>query len=131
MNRNNIWIHITIAAVIITMAAVFGQINRWEKSLKIGDVRVDTTPVKKASKTHDAAVDVLVRFKPGVSFDRIRQIAARNNDRLDDEIESVNGLVSLDDMDDANASLVAEQYEKMTDLVSYAEVNGQVSFYDP
>jgi thermitase len=131
MNRNNIWIHITIAAVIITIAAVFGQINRWEKSLKIGDVRVDTMPAKKPSKTHDPAVDVLVRFRPGVSFDRIRQIAARNNDRLDDEIESVNGLVSLDDMDDANAASVAEQYAKMTDLVSYAEVNGQISFDDP
>ncbi|MEP7211947.1 MAG: S8 family peptidase [Acidobacteriota bacterium] len=131
MNRNNIWIHITIAAVVITFAAVFGQINRWERSLTIGDVRVDTTSAKKPSKAHDPEVDVLVRFKPGVSFDRIRQIAARNNDRLDDEIEAVNGLVSLDDMDDANAASVAAQYAAMTDLVSYAEVNGQVSFDDP
>jgi len=131
MNRNNIWIHITIAAVVVTIAAVLGQINRWEKSLKIGDVRVDVTPAKKASRNHDSAVDVLVRFRPGVSFDRIRQIAARNNDRLDDETESVNGLISLDDMDDADASTVAAQYAAMTDLVSYAEVNGQISFDDP
>src|SRR6476620_2143955 len=130
MNRNNIVIHITIAAVIVTMAAVLGQINRWEKSLTIGDVRVDATPARQA-EPHDSAVDVLVRFKPGVSYDRIRQIAARNNDRLDDEIESVNGLVSLDDMDDADASTVAAQYAAMTDLVSYAEVNGQVSLDDP
>jgi subtilisin family serine protease len=131
MNRNNIWIHITVAVVIITIAAVLGQINRWEKSLEIGDVRVDVTPVKRAARNHDPAADVLVRFKPGVSFNRIKQIAANNNDRLDDEIESVNGLVSLDDMDDADATVVAAQYAAMSDLVQYAEVNGQVSFDDP
>ena len=130
MNRNNIWIHITIAVVVVTIAAVLGQINRWEKSLRIGDVRVDTTPVRPI-REHDPAVDVLVKFRPGVSVDRIRQIAAANNDRLDDEIEAVHGLVSLDDMDDADAASVAAQYSRMTDLVTYAEVNGQVSLDDP
>lgn len=130
MNRSNIWIRITVAVVIVTIAAVLGQINRWEKSLTIGDVRVDTTQTK-SRMNHDPEVDVLVRFRPGITLDRIRQIASGNNDRLDDEIESVGGLVSLDDMDDADPASVAAQYSAMTDLVAYAEVNGRVSLDDP
>ena len=130
MNRNNIWIHITIAVVVVTIAAVLGQINRWEKSLRVGDVKVVDT-MSRVSAKHDPAADVLIKFRPGVSLDRIRQIASRNNDRLDDEIEAVNGLVSLDDMDDADASVVAAQYSRMSDIVLYAEVNGQVSLDDP
>ena len=30
MNRNNIWIHISIAVVVMTLAAVLGQISLWE-----------------------------------------------------------------------------------------------------
>jgi hypothetical protein len=112
MNRNNIWIHITIAVVVVTIAAVLGQINRWEKSLRVGDVKVVDT-MSRVSAKHDPAADVLIKFRPGVSLDRIRQIASRNNDRLDDEIEAVNGLVSLDDMDDADASVVAAQYRPL------------------
>ena len=33
MNRNNIWIHIGIAVVLITIAAVLGQIDRWRAAL--------------------------------------------------------------------------------------------------
>ena len=33
MNRNNIWIHVGIAVVVITLAAVLGQIRLWENSL--------------------------------------------------------------------------------------------------
>ena len=32
MNRNNIWIHICIAVVLVTMAAVWGQIRRWQSN---------------------------------------------------------------------------------------------------
>lgn len=33
MNRNNIWIHVGIAVVVITLAAVLGQIRLWENKL--------------------------------------------------------------------------------------------------
>ena len=29
MNRNNIWVHIVLAVVLIGLAAVAGQISRW------------------------------------------------------------------------------------------------------
>jgi hypothetical protein len=32
MNRNNFWIHLGIAVVVITFAAVLGQISRWQYS---------------------------------------------------------------------------------------------------
>ena len=35
MNRNNIWIHIGIAVILITLAAVLGQIGRWRAALRI------------------------------------------------------------------------------------------------
>ena len=50
---------------------------------------------------------MLVRFKPGVSISEIKRIAVRNNDILEDEIESVNGLVSIDDLDNTNAETTA------------------------
>ena len=34
MNRNNIWIHIGLAVVLITLAAVLGQLGRWQGSLR-------------------------------------------------------------------------------------------------
>lgn len=134
MNRNNIWIHITIAVVVVTLAAVLGQINRWEKSLRVGDVSVveqaqKPNIVKTVMKTADVP-EILVRFRPGTDLGRIKEIAARNNDRLDDEIESVNGLVSIDDLDDADPALVAAEYSGISG-VEYAEVNGQLAFDDP
>ena len=102
MNRTNMWIHIGIAVVWITMAAVLGQIGRWRVALH-GPERQQTlrsedelTPVKTKL---DGKPEVLVRFKPGVSLDRIRNIASANHDRLVDEIESVSGLSVIDDLD--------------------------------
>ena len=71
-------------------------------------------------KTRPVAVrnqaEVLVRFRPGVTLDEIRQIAARNNDAVEDEIESVNGLTAIDDLDNADPVAVAEQYSKMANV---------------
>src|SRR5687768_7607994 len=98
MNRNNIWIHIGIAVVLVTLAAVMGQIRRWENSLQ--SARSTTTDsVRTGPRSVERAVDhgepeVLVKFKPGVDLDQIRKIAASNNDLIEDEIESVKGLVS-------------------------------------
>ena len=124
MNRNNIWIHIGIAVVIVTMAAVLGQIRRWENSLRAmrnqsGDVtKTVPKPASLKRSASDSEPEVLVRFRPGVSLSQIKNLAARNNDRVEDEIESVKGLVAIDDLDNADASAVAQQYSAMTDLVS-------------
>src|SRR5829696_336220 len=112
MNRNNIWIHIGIAVVLITLAAVLGQIRVWENSLRSAkSVPRDTKPTISRPATRPGAdssePEVLVRFKPGVSVADIRRIAARNNDILEDEIESVRGLVAIDDVDNADAASTA------------------------
>ena len=129
MNRNNIWIHVTVAVVAITFAAVLGQIRRWESGLRA----VDSTPPEievSERPEHDAAPEVLVKFKPGVSLQRIRALASLNNDRVDDEIEAVNGLVFLDDMDDASVESVVAQYRGRAD-VEYAEANVRIELDDP
>lgn len=129
MNRNNIWIHVGIAVVLITLAAVLGQIRLWENSLQ--STAPTTSETKKAvltpsHRTDSSEPEVLVRFKPGVSLTEIKRLAARYNDSVDDEIESVSGLVSIDDFDNANADDVAAQYAAMSNLVEYAQPNYEI-----
>src|SRR6187399_953302 len=97
MNRGNFWIRITVVAIVVTFAAVIGQIERLRNSLRVQPqetpVVVDDKRPRPPKKPRvESEPEVLVRFKPGISIDAIRQIAGRSNDRLDDEIESVNGL---------------------------------------
>lgn len=134
MNRNNIWIHVSIAVVLVTIAAVLGQVDRWRTSLKVSDVTKRPSTVEKTVdlKTDANSVpEVLVRFKPGVSLDQVRSIAAENNDRLSDEIESVAGLTVIDDLDNAAAEAVAQQYSEMVGLVDYAEPNYRIELDEP
>jgi len=135
MNRNNIWIHVGIATVLIAIAAVLGQIERWKVSLHSSSVALQTQIDKRAGgddpivKNHKP--EVLVRFKHGVSVTQMRDIAARHNDDLTDEIESVAGLTVIDDLDNADAETVAQAYASMKDLVLYAEPNATVSIDCP
>ena len=134
MNRSNIWIHVGIAVVVVALAAVLGQIERWKTGLRTQD----TTPTKTATKAvtvsrsvADGEPEVMVRFKSGVSLTDIKRVAANNNDRVEDEIEAVNGLVSIDDLDNADAVDVAKQYESMSELVAYAQPNWEIRLDDP
>lgn len=134
MNRSNIWIHVGIAVVVVALAAVLGQIERWKSGLKTHD----TTPIKIAPKaptiartSSDNEPEVMVRFRSGVSLTDIKKLAAKNNDRVEDEIEAVNGLISIDDLDNANAADVAKQYEAMSELVAYAEPVQEIRLDDP
>lgn len=136
MNRNNIWIHIGLAVVLITMAAVLGQIGRWRSSLesfnrapsKIAKADPNVRPIIRTAG--EGEPEVLVRFHPDVTSEEIARITARLNDRVEDEIEIVNGLVAIDDLDDADAAEVAAQYASMTDRVLYAEPNFRIEL-DP
>ncbi len=134
MNRNNIWIHIGIAVVIVTLAAVLGQVGRWETSLKAPKI-ARTTSVAEAERERRDAVsaepEVLVRFKSGVSLDEIRRVAALNNDSVEDNIEYVKGLVSIDDLDDKDAEATVRQYAAMSDLVEYAQTNEEIRLDPP
>ncbi|MBV9217263.1 MAG: S8 family serine peptidase [Acidobacteria bacterium] len=132
MNRNNIWIHVGLAVVLVTLAAVLGQIERWKTALHTNDGT--TPPVQKQKIKSDAVQkgvpEVLVRFKPGFGLDKVRALAAANHDKVYDEIESVDGLAVIDDLDDADPATVAAQYAALPG-VEYAEPNFRINLDDP
>ena len=130
MNRNNIFIHIALALVLILVAAFAGQLSRWRKQLKT-NVRIVPAEKKQPTSAEEIALsetrsfgrpEVLVKFKSGVSRSTIESLTSRFNDRIEDSIENVAGLESIDDLDNADASTVAAQYRAMPE-VEYAEPN--------
>ena len=134
MNRNNIWIHVGLAVVLITMVAVVGQIERWETSLRTPGLKQAQALEKRAADQKRNATttpELFVRFKPGVSLQKIREITSANHDVLADNIESVRGLTTIDDLDNADAESVASHYRAMSDFVAYAEPNFQIKLEDP
>lgn len=134
MNRSNIWVHFGIAVVLIALAAVIGQIDRWKAGLRVKDTTPARPTVRIPATSRSSAEsepEVLVRFRSGLTVEDIKRIASRSNDRVEDEIESVSGLVAIDDLDNADASDVARQYEAMADYVVYAEPNYEIRLDDP
>lgn len=134
MNRSNIWIHLGIALVIIGIAAIVGQLRNWQVNVsQQNEIRSESQsrPIAVKRSASDSEPEVLVKFRPGVNAAEIRKITAKNNDRIEDTIEIVNGLVSIDDLDNLDADTVAEQYKKMSDLVEYAEINFKIELDDP
>ena len=129
MDRHNIWIHIGLACVLVTFAAVLGQMDRWRASLSVNS---EKDPIIKTTGTAKDATspELIVRFRPGTSLDKIRETAAINNDRLTDEIESVPGLTVIDDLDDADAAQTAAEYAERADVL-YAELNHAIALDAP
>ncbi len=131
MNRKNIWIHICIASVVITTAAILGQINRWETGLRTAATTqtIRVAPPKNVAVQRlydDNAHEVLVKFRPKVTQQQISDLTAKMNDAVEDKYESVNGLEAIDDLDGMDAKTVAEQYSRMSDIVEYAEANNTI-----
>jgi thermitase len=129
MNRQNIWIHLGLALSLIAVAAVIGQIRSWERSetntsSDKNQVFTQTEGKKACAMTRsaqDKEPEVLVKFRSNVNLSEISKIVARKNDVLEDEIEALNGLVSIDDLDSRPAEQVAEEYKRMNEFVEYAE----------
>ncbi|HMM79106.1 MAG TPA: S8 family serine peptidase [Pyrinomonadaceae bacterium] len=133
MNRSNIWIHVGLAVVLVSFAAVLGRIDRMASSLKAGRrTNIERqAPAIRMPRTNERSIpEVLVRFKTSTTLDRIREIALQNNDRVDDEIEAVKGLVVIDDLDDSDAEAVARQYAGLPSVL-YAEPNLQIKLDEP
>lgn len=134
MNRSNIWVRIAVVGIVVVFAAVLGQIRRWQ-SAPLPRVEVDQTspqrPKTTARTEKDAEPEVLVRFKPGVKLADIKRITGRFNDRVEDNLESVKGLVAIDDLDGADMDSVARQYTALTELVDYAEPNAVIRLEEP
>ena len=70
--------------------------------------------------------EILVKFRAGVSLDTIEQITNRFNDRIQDEIEAVPGLVTIHDPDSGDARALSAQYSVLPE-VEYAEPNYEIS----
>jgi len=134
MNRNNFFIHLALALVLILVAAFAGQLSRWRKQWKSHIVIVPSTEKKKPSTAEDIALsdtrsfgrpEVLVKFKDGVSQETIDQLTARLHDRVEDRIENAEGWTAIDDIDNADASTVVNEYLQLAE-VEYAEPNFEI-----
>ncbi len=127
MNRQNFWIHLMLAAILIVAAAILGQLRRWQSDIERFKPTTANKPTKQNRTKKDREPEVLVRFRSDVSLSEIKKIAVKLNDIVEDEIESVKNLVAIDDLDGLSAEQVAEEYRKMADLVLYAEPNYEIS----
>jgi subtilisin family serine protease len=127
MNRQNFFGHLALALTIILVAAFAGQLRRWERHRKDVAKRpyIDRgySPSRGGPVRGERVPEVLVRFRDGVDDAEIREITEKLNDRVEDAIESVDGLTAIDDLDGVDPQSVADQYKKMTGTVEYAEVN--------
>jgi thermitase len=132
MNRQNFLGHLALALTLVLVAAFAGQVRHWQHDWK-GEPHTGrlvfggATPAQPrgtgAGAVEHERAEVLVRFRSGTSLEQVRKLAAHLNDRLEDEIESVDGLAVIEDEDGLDAQSVADQYNKLTDFVVYAEPN--------
>ena len=136
MNRNNFLPHIALALVLILVAAFAGQLKRWQGQLKhharimpVADktrIPVTTEDIALSERRELNAPELMVKFKPGISLDRIINIAADHHDRVEDSIEAVPGLEAIDDLDDANVQETVAEYRRLPE-VEYAEAVTEIS----
>jgi len=130
MNRNNFLPHVALALILILVAAFAGQLRKWQTQWK-SRVRIIPAEEKRREpinniesapfETREAnAPEVMVKFKPGVSEEAIERITQGLHDQVEDEIEAVPGLDAIDDLDNADAETVANEYRKLPE-VEYAE----------
>jgi len=135
MNRNNIFIHIALALVLILVAAFAGQLNRWRNQWKSQVRIVPTSEKKQPSTTEEIALsetrsfsrpEVLVKFKSGVSNETIETLTSRLHDRVEDRIENIAGWTAIDDLDNADPNAIVAEYSRFEE-VEYAEPNFEIS----
>jgi len=130
MNRNNFLPHVALALILILVAAFAGQLRKWQTQWK-SRVRIIPAEEKRREPINNIesapfepreanAPEVMVKFKPGVSEEAIDRITQSLHDKVEDEIEAVPGLDAIDDLDNADAETVANEYRKLPE-VEYAE----------
>lgn len=135
MNRNNFFIHLALALVLVLVAAFAGQLSRWRKQWK-NQVRIVPATEKKVPVTSEEIAlgetrnfgrpEVLVKFKSGVSSEAIDALTARLGDRVEDRLENAEGWQAIDDLDNADAASIVAQYSQLPE-VEYAEPNYEIN----
>jgi subtilisin family serine protease len=133
MSRNRFWIHLTIALVLVLVAAFAGAVRKWQKHRRLAPAPYSSSQ-QRDDRTDDAdetdqqtnpKAEILVRFRPGVTQSAIESIAQRLNDQVEDQIESVSGLEVIEDEDGKDAESVVAQYRALPE-VEYAELNTEI-----
>src|SRR5215212_11513085 len=130
MKGRNYTVHFALAASLVLFAALAGQVSRWESKrtkfvLRTVPPRARTVEPPRVLESFRGDADVLVRFRAGVSEERKQAIAAGLNDRVEDEIESVEGLTAVDDLDGERVEEIVQEYAKLPE-VEYAEPNFEI-----
>ena len=133
MNRQNFVWHAALALMLVAVAAFIGQVRRWQTHTPPPFVEAPRAefPVhdREVPDAHREARDILVRFREGVSAERIEEITRERNDEVDDQIEAVEGLFEIDDLDDVDPREVVAEYAALPE-VEYAEANEAIEL-DP
>jgi len=133
MNRQNFVWHASLALMLVAVAAFIGQVRRWQTHTPPPFVEAPRAefPVhdREVPDAHREARDILVRFREGVSAERIGEITRERNDEVDDQIESVEGLFEINDLDDVDPQEVVAEYAALPE-VEYAEANEAIEL-DP
>src|SRR3982751_6885793 len=113
MNRQNFLGHLMLALALVALAAFAGQIRRWQHHTK--GMLVATSQTVVAPQVEQIIhSEVLVRFRPGASPEAIKTLTRQFNDRIEDNIEAVDGLSVIEDEDGESAEYVANEYRSMT-----------------
>ena len=132
MNRNNFFIHLALALVLVLVAAFAGQLSKWRKQWtphivppaeKKQPTTVDEIALSDGRNFGNA--EVLVKFKNGVSEEAIEALTAKLHDRVEDRIENADGVEAIDDLDNEDAASVVAEYSKLPE-VEYAEPNYEI-----
>ncbi len=136
MNRSKSILSVALVLVIILVLAFGAQVRKLQKQWR-ASVRIIPAESKSREDVaqnefdQDAATSskrpaVLVKFREGTSEDAIKEITVRFNDHIQDEIEAVPGLTAIGEGDNAEAAVVAAQYQALPE-VEYAEPNYEIS----
>jgi subtilisin family serine protease len=136
VRRSKYILYIAPVLLIVLVVVFASEVRRLQKQVR-SSVRIISGESKaredsaqdqldRDSASSTGRPEVLVKFRAGTSADAMAQIAARFNDRIQDEIEAVPGLTAIDDPDNADASAVAAQYQALPE-VEYAEPNYEIS----
>jgi subtilisin family serine protease len=130
MNRQNFLGHLALALMLVVVAVFVGQLRRWDSKKEASLSSTPRAVVTVERKTDELAElgepEVLVRFKSGVTDERIAEITSGLTDRVEDEIEAAEGLVSVDSLDNEEVGAVMEDYRRLPE-VEYVEANERIS----
>lgn len=137
MNRQNFLGHLALALTVILVAALLGQMRRWQKENPAPQAsqtrQEETVEIDEREDAADADADgraeVLVRFRARTTADEVKRLTEALNDRVEDRFEFVQNYAVIEDEDGLDAAEVARQYMRQPE-VEYAEPNFQIEL-DP